>query len=153
VVQGDDPSTDFRGAGLFGLENLLYLSDNYPSLFAKLLHKMDGERSDWEYPFAVAGLNLTFMMLEVLDLTGKGSVHAPRTLAGRVFLTLMKDSECAFEEMYCTLFELLDSVWLEMHASYMDFPAVMKATRARFEKAMADKPRTSQQLRQYLFVR
>ncbi len=27
--QGDDPSTDFRGMGLLGLENLLFFSTNY----------------------------------------------------------------------------------------------------------------------------
>ncbi|MCL4134523.1 UNVERIFIED_CONTAM: hypothetical protein GTU68_015900, partial [Idotea baltica] len=29
--QGDDPSTDFRGMGLLGLENLLFFSETYPS--------------------------------------------------------------------------------------------------------------------------
>ena len=27
--QGTDPMTDFRGAGIFGLNNLLYLASNY----------------------------------------------------------------------------------------------------------------------------
>jgi hypothetical protein len=29
--QGDDPGTDFRGAGLLGLENLIYYVENYPT--------------------------------------------------------------------------------------------------------------------------
>lgn len=34
--------------------------------------------------------------------------------------------DVAFEEIYCIAFEALDAKWLEMRASYMDFPAVMK---------------------------
>ncbi len=33
-----------------------------PALFARLLGKSEGERAQWEYPFAVAGVNLTFML-------------------------------------------------------------------------------------------
>lgn len=36
--------------------------------FQRLLNKEDGQRAQWEYPFAVAGLNLSFMMVELLDL-------------------------------------------------------------------------------------
>ena len=36
------------------------------------------------------------------------------------------ESTCAFEEIYCIAFRALDKKWLEMNASYMDFPVVMK---------------------------
>ena len=31
--QGTDPATDFRGWGLFGLKNILYLAEKYPVKF------------------------------------------------------------------------------------------------------------------------
>lgn len=62
-VQGTDPGTDFRGAGLLALECLLFLAQRQPALFDKLRHKQEGARSQWEYPFAVGGVNLTFMLL------------------------------------------------------------------------------------------
>jgi ELMO/CED-12 family len=62
-AQGTDPGTDFRGAGLLALECLLFLAQRQPALFDKLRHKREGARSQWEYPFAVAGVNLTFMLL------------------------------------------------------------------------------------------
>jgi len=52
--QGNDPSTDFRGGGLISLENLIFFARNYPNSFQMLLSKVQGQRSDWEYPFAVA---------------------------------------------------------------------------------------------------
>lgn len=36
--------------------------------FQRLLHKLDGNRAEWEYPFAVAGINISFMLIQMLDL-------------------------------------------------------------------------------------
>jgi hypothetical protein len=30
--------------------------------------KKEGERATWEYPFAVAGVNISFMLIQMLDL-------------------------------------------------------------------------------------
>jgi len=40
-----------------------------------LLHKQIGMRAAWEYPFAVAGVNISFMLVQMLDLqSGKKQV-------------------------------------------------------------------------------
>ena len=36
--------------------------------FQDLLRKQVGDRSVWEYPFAVAGVNITFMLIQMLGL-------------------------------------------------------------------------------------
>jgi hypothetical protein len=36
--------------------------------FQELLCKKNGDRAIWEYPFAVAGVNITFMLIQMLDL-------------------------------------------------------------------------------------
>ncbi|KAL5053944.1 hypothetical protein RYX36_034626, partial [Vicia faba] len=33
-----------------------------------LLLKKDGDRATWEYPFAVVGINTSFMLIQMLDL-------------------------------------------------------------------------------------
>lgn len=45
--------------------SLLFLQQD---TFQRLLHKLDGNRADWEYPFAVAGINISFMLIQMLDL-------------------------------------------------------------------------------------
>ena len=69
--QGEDPGTDFRGSGLLGLQNLLYMANTHSLSFTALLHKTRGTRSAWEYPFACAGTNLTFVLAELLELKPK----------------------------------------------------------------------------------
>uniref|UniRef100_K3YUT8 ELMO domain-containing protein n=1 Tax=Setaria italica TaxID=4555 RepID=K3YUT8_SETIT len=83
--QGKDPSTDFRGGGFISLENLLFFARNYPKSFQELLRKQNGDRAIWEYPFAVAGVNITFMLIQMLDL----QAVKPRSLFGAVFLKFL----------------------------------------------------------------
>nr|GLL25616.1 ELMO domain-containing protein A-like isoform X1 [Ipomoea trifida] len=128
--QGKDPSTDFRGGGLLSLENLLYFARIFPKSFQDLLHKLEGNRSIWEYPFAVAGVNITFMLIQMLDL----EAIKPRNLVGATFLKFLAENESAFDLLYCIAFKLMDQQWLAMGASYMDFNTVMKATRRQLER-------------------
>ncbi|KAH7366117.1 hypothetical protein KP509_18G063900 [Ceratopteris richardii] len=131
--QGNDPSTDFRGGGFISLENLLFFARKFPRTFQQLLHKEGSTRSTWEYPFAVAGVNITFMLIQMLDLrAGK-----PRSLTGYCFLKVLAEEYAAFDLLYCVAFKVMDTLWLAMHASYMEFNAVMKATRAQLEQELA----------------
>uniref|UniRef100_A0A803LIF7 ELMO domain-containing protein n=1 Tax=Chenopodium quinoa TaxID=63459 RepID=A0A803LIF7_CHEQI len=153
--QGKDPSTDFRGGGFISLENLLFFAKNFPKSFQDLLRKQEGDRAMWEYPFAVAGVNITFMLIQMLDLEADVLSrmsymialywHLKRFLLRNVvveqcdMMTLpipFPENDSAFDLLYCITFKLLDHLWLEMHASYMDFNAVMKATRRQLEKEM-----------------
>ncbi|PKA53317.1 hypothetical protein AXF42_Ash010047 [Apostasia shenzhenica] len=130
--QGKDPSTDFRGGGFISLENLLFFARAFPKSFQDLLRKQMGNRSLWEYPFAVAGVNITFMLIQMLDL----QAAKPRTMMGAVFLKLLAEDVQAFDLLYCIAFMLMDHQWLTMHASYMDFNAVIKATRRQIEREL-----------------
>ncbi|KAK3141896.1 hypothetical protein QOZ80_4BG0339600 [Eleusine coracana subsp. coracana] len=130
--QGKDPSTDFRGGGFISLENLLYFSRNYPKSFRVLLCKQNGDRALWEYPFAVAGVNITFMLIQMLDLEGA----KPTSLIGAVFLNLLLENDRAFDILYCITFMLMDQKWLDMHATYMDFNTVIKCTRRQLEREL-----------------
>ncbi|KAK9191106.1 hypothetical protein WN943_019717 [Citrus x changshan-huyou] len=125
--QGTDPSTDFRGGGFISLENLIFFAKKYPDSFQRLLHKQDGTRAEWEYPFAVAGINISFMLIQMLDLqSGK-----PSSSAGIRFLELLEKDEMAFDNLYCVAFRMMDAQWLAKRASYMEFNDVLKSTRAQ----------------------
>ncbi|XVF06718.1 hypothetical protein REPUB_Repub06bG0074900 [Reevesia pubescens] len=131
--QGPDPSTDFRGGGFISLENLIFFAKKYPESFQRLLHKQDGNRADWEYPFAVAGINISFMLVQMLDLqSGK-----PSSLSGIRFLELLEEDEMAFDNLYCVAFQMMDAQWLVKQASYMEFNDVLKSTRTQLERELA----------------
>ncbi|XP_058005580.1 uncharacterized protein LOC131181461 [Hevea brasiliensis] len=130
--QGRDPSTDFRGAGFISLENLLFFAKTFSTSFQRLLKKQGGKRSAWEYPFAVAGVNITFMIMQMLDL----DASKPRTFVRSVFLQMLSENEWAFDLLYCVAFVVMDKQWLERNATYMEFNDVLKSTRAQVEREL-----------------
>lgn len=57
--------------------------------FQRLLHKQDGVRSEWEYPFAVAGINISFMLVQMLDLqSGMNASLLPKANSRLCYLCL-----------------------------------------------------------------
>lgn len=130
--QGRDPSTDFRGAGFISLENLLFFAKTFSVSFQRLLKKQCGNRATWEYPFAVAGVNITFMIMQMLDLQS----IKPRTFVRAIFIQMLSEDEWAFDLLYCIAFVVMDKQWLDKNASYMDFNEVLKSTRAQLEREL-----------------
>ncbi|CAK9147082.1 unnamed protein product [Ilex paraguariensis] len=104
-----------------------------PEAFWSLLHKIDGNRAEWEYPFAVAGINISFMLVQMLDLQS----GQPTSLAGIRFLEILNEDEMAFDNLYCIAFQMMDVQWLAKHASYMEFNDVLKSTRTQLERELA----------------
>ncbi|KAG8641460.1 hypothetical protein MANES_13G148900v8 [Manihot esculenta] len=99
----------------------------------RLLFKQGGERATWEYPFAVAGINVSFMLIQMLDLQSE----KPKSLPGINFVKLLGEDETAFDVLFCSAFELMDAQWLAMHASYMEFNEVLKVTREQLERELS----------------
>ncbi|XP_063947195.1 uncharacterized protein LOC108216835 isoform X2 [Daucus carota subsp. sativus] len=118
--QGCNPSTDFRGCGFISLENLLFFARTFPACFFRLLFKKGGKRAAWEYPFAVAGINVSFMLIQMLDLaTGK-----PKARPAINFVRILG------------AFAMMDAQWLAMEASYMEFNDVLRTTRIQLEREL-----------------
>ncbi|KAL8156933.1 hypothetical protein AgCh_001874 [Apium graveolens] len=130
--QGRDPSTDFRGAGFISLENLLFFAKTFSKTFQNLLKKQGGKRATWEYPFAVAGVNITFMIMQMLELHST----KPTSSARSVLIQMLSENEGAFDLLYCVAFVVMDKQWLKRNATYMEFNDVLKSTRFQLEKEL-----------------
>ncbi|KAJ4849063.1 hypothetical protein Tsubulata_037808 [Turnera subulata] len=150
--QGRDPSTDFRGAGFISLENLLFFAKTFSTSFQSLLRRQGAQISALQYPFAVAGVNITFMIMQMLDL----EASKPRTFVRSVFIQMLSgeslklhlvdppnkftnvfsENEWAFDLLYCVAFVVMNKQWVDRHATYMEFNDVLKATRAQLEREL-----------------
>jgi len=153
--QSADPASDFRAAGLLGLDNLLYLGRRHPVLFRHLMRKSRGKRSSWEYPFGAAGMNVAWMLVELLQLQpppaggggGGGGSSVTKTAAGRGFVGLLGAHSAAFEEVYCAAYDALDRAWVERGATYMEFNSVLKEVKERVGRALGGRPGSVDALR------
>jgi len=63
--QGKDPATDFRGQGLLGLHNLLYLAQNYTEQSRTMLEKEHGG-----FPLALASINISAFLTQLVKKNG-----------------------------------------------------------------------------------
>ena len=148
--QGTHPSTDLRGCGVFALENLVYFAQTRKDSFKVLVEKKNGTRSDWEYPFAAAGVNVTHELTKLLDVDGiirNGTVgetlrvdkcvvgffelirrHSGSIASGSRFDENGVGIVSVFHEIYCDAFEILDQEWLLAKATYMEFAKVLERT-------------------------
>ncbi|ACO62327.1 predicted protein, partial [Micromonas commoda] len=126
--QGVDPATDFRSGGLLSLHNLIWLATHERGVYDRLLRKTDGTRSEWEYPFAAAGVNVTHALCDELQL--RPTRRHTRGVGGHA------GAKDAFERVYSAWFQALDREWLDRGATYMEFGEVMNATRKKVRGAL-----------------
>jgi len=142
--QGTDPATDFRGMGLLGLHNLLYFAENHSEIFRAIVTEQAG-RKERDFPVAVAGINITGMLVELFKITNIGISAVEANTEHFQLFSVLFDHPKAFEEIYCIAFRVLESTWDEMVASYMDFPRVIAAVRKRMTDVIELNPRSLEQ--------
>eukprot|EP01060_Flectonema_neradi_P009501 TRINITY_DN16763_c0_g1_i1.p1 TRINITY_DN16763_c0_g1~~TRINITY_DN16763_c0_g1_i1.p1 ORF type:complete len:298 (+),score=51.95 TRINITY_DN16763_c0_g1_i1:94-987(+) len=145
--QGTDPATDFRGGGVFSLTNLLVLNTINRTLFVKVLNS--------SLPLAIAGINVTMMLLHLLQATKHktcfSTSHNPNTVAARTarknFVRILlsesysasspeervKIMSMAFGEVYCIAFECLVKIWETEGGNIMNFNAILLKCRNAME--------------------
>jgi len=146
--QGTDPSTDFRGGGVFSLNNLLYFAEHYPQKYEKFLR---GSHHKESYPFAITGMNITMLLMGILGfgmIKKDVKIQSKANFAQLLFIStdqIELDAERKtepnselrkkkpFEELYCICFDMFDEEWVGVQASYMDFPKVIATTRSKIE--------------------
>jgi len=143
--QSETPLSDFRASGYFGLKNILYLAEKYPTQF-KLLTDIHGIRGSGEsYPFAIASFNVTMMICELLGWGWKTpgvSTAKDPTIYPKLISMLFSDNysidlaENVFSELYSLAMVELDREWFESKAGYMDFPVVKTNSQGKFEKLL-----------------
>lgn len=142
--QGPDPATDFRGMGVLGLQNLLYFGEHFPDVFARLVNAQRKR----DYPLACAGINVTFMLLELLQLNEDSheaiKARPPFSEAWDTdmfrFFCHMFYRDSPFEDMYCFALRMLDRIFVSLDADYADFPSVVAVLRTRLQEALAQRP-------------
>ncbi|EGC40416.1 hypothetical protein DICPUDRAFT_96234 [Dictyostelium purpureum] len=138
--QGTDPCTDFRGMGIFGLDNLVYFAEHYGDKFRKIVNSQV-DRKDREYPTATAGIVITFELYNTIFKMGD-KVNPNLPIDEIPLFPLFFSHPNAFEEVYCTTFQILDSTWDDMNGTYMYFQKIISSVKNLIISALESKPTT-----------
>ena len=81
------------------------------------------QSSEMEYPFATAGINISYLMIKLLGLKKEQAFPCIETYP------LFCYHLSAWEELYTIVFRLFDQKWNQMLVGYMGFQKVIDATR------------------------
>jgi len=111
--QGDDPATDLRGVGMFGLIQLYHLVKNHQDLATKI-HKISRDERQY-FPFSVVSLNFTKVVLQTMR---SGVLNSKFNKRGSVLPVL--------NELHIGLYYELFAHWKRGHRTISDFPPLLK---------------------------
>ncbi|CEM35566.1 unnamed protein product [Vitrella brassicaformis CCMP3155] len=110
--QGENPRTDFRGAGLLALQCLVYMAEQYTQ---DLLLLVEESASLHHYPVAAALINVTHFLVVFLRLTEPSIRHLspakPSRPANKRCIKAFARLACAFEELFCASALFLHRSW------------------------------------------
>ncbi|GET88049.1 hypothetical protein, unknown function [Leishmania tarentolae] len=122
--QGPDPSTDFRGAGIFGLAQLVYLVEHHPEQWSAILTP--------DFMVAAAGLNVTMRLATLLGInsslnqfsTSILSTYSAREARLRLCRLIFDPSADVviqrLGEVYCFAMRLLHYRWMHSTRNIME---------------------------------
>eukprot|EP01028_Stygiella_incarcerata_P009785 TRINITY_DN4736_c0_g1_i1.p1 TRINITY_DN4736_c0_g1~~TRINITY_DN4736_c0_g1_i1.p1 ORF type:complete len:589 (-),score=145.33 TRINITY_DN4736_c0_g1_i1:56-1774(-) len=141
--QGKDPSTDFRSVGLFGLKQLVCFVENHTSAAIDMSSTMR------DYPFSCAGLNITHVILNMLQMFDENDHRLVQAwsagwdlpffhfLCTAVAYDPSVDVQGAIDEIYSSLFVLMDHEFVESGGTYMQFTSVLRRIEKDFHASVA----------------
>ncbi|KAF2077957.1 hypothetical protein CYY_000757 [Polysphondylium violaceum] len=138
--QGTDPTTDFRGMGIFGLDNLVHMAEHHNDKFKKIVNGQI-DRKEREYPTCTAGINITQMLYDIFKIQEDINVNINASSDYTLFPILFSHNK-AFEEVYCITFQILDGTWDDMNGSYMDWSKIITCVKNQILTTLNSKPST-----------
>eukprot|EP00457_Paulinella_chromatophora_P010277 gb/GEZN01010372.1/.p1 GENE.gb/GEZN01010372.1/~~gb/GEZN01010372.1/.p1 ORF type:complete len:319 (-),score=54.81 gb/GEZN01010372.1/:244-1200(-) len=140
--QGLDPSTDFRAAGFFGLENLVYFAATRRQAFDLMCSLSQRHNPEYMLPCAISGMNMTWRLAQMLSLHADPEhLLSPQQAAlFQSFMELLGEEPMAFQEVYCEALLMMEDIWSIEDKQYMDFPLVLDRVLRKVSEALARKP-------------
>eukprot|EP00808_Paulinella_micropora_P000880 g72000.t1 len=150
--QGLDPSTDFRAAGFFGLENLVYFAATRRQAFDLMCALSQRHNPEYMLPCAISGMNVTWRLAQMLCLHSEPSeLLSPEQAAlFRNFMELLEQEEMAFQEIYCEALLMLEDIWSIEDRQYLEFPLVLDRVLLKVRTALSRHPLNLREFHEYM---
>jgi hypothetical protein len=143
--QGLDPKSDFRGMGMLGLIQLVYLSRHSSAEAIKLVQISNYDQLF--FPFAATGINFTAFVIEMLENTHFHSYillnHMDRILLEDTIDSVegcSEDEKCiaftlnVIHDLYSEIFLTFGKMWVDAKPkNIMEFPKVFEALKKQMK--------------------
>jgi hypothetical protein len=139
--QREDPVSDVRGGGELALRNFLYLLQNHGELCNRMSQRQRNKRHETNmekgYPFAAASINITRMCAQILHIIKTSGASGDFSISEQSFWSIINEPE-AFNKLFVIAFVLLDSEFVHVDASYMEFNNVLESCKVKLVRALQE---------------
>eukprot|EP01043_Picozoa_sp_COSAG02_P046850 COSAG02_NODE_4425_length_5376_cov_2.760470_4_plen_371_part_00 len=127
--QGNDPTTDLRGAGSLGLKQLAYFVTKYPDRSVAVRMRRLNSRARPStaadaYPWAAVGINVTRAVCELFHVLSPYGAPGGFACTRCSYWSVLRDDDF-INELYCAMFEYVDAQHSSRELGYMDFPMLL----------------------------
>mmetsp|Transcript_11092 Transcript_11092/g.26932 ORF Transcript_11092/g.26932 Transcript_11092/m.26932 type:complete len:341 (+) Transcript_11092:144-1166(+) len=130
--QGTDPATDFRAAGVLSVKCLLHFAEAYPDRYQAMMTRTHGKSAEESYPFACAGINVTFLLISYTNKSNDPDLEAVRASIAR----LLERRPDSFLDLFVVCMLSLDQEWVRQNGTYMRFPMIMQSIKDRSKASL-----------------
>lgn len=121
--QGTDPATDFRGMGIFGLNQLLQFNTANPTIAMKYYREAQIDKN-WFFP-VLFGINVTAFVYESL-MRGDLDVYIVEQNKSKSFRNVI-------DSVYSELYKTLCDKWLSMDLDAMHFAYMFNQVKTEYK--------------------
>lgn len=139
--QGQDPSTDFRGGGLYSLQQIINFAQTYPNHYQEI--------KSADYSFAICSINLTHFLAYYFQLLPKNSIGTsecrragPHIL--KTFARLNDSDQSVLDYLHAVGVVFMNRHWnlvkLAKKVTIMDFIHSMVAAGDYIEQLLEQEP-------------
>lgn len=139
--QKNDPVLDVKTSGLLSLYAMAYICEKYPEQTHKMLEKNKANTKN-NYPFAVVGVNLTLMLVELFYLRENLYMSTRQR-----FWNMFHHSDALFE-VFAIGFIHIDALWTHRNAVRADFGKIIGETKALLTAVLYRGPQSIQEFKE-----
>ena len=136
--QGDSPASDFRGMGLFGLEQLVYFVETCATEARMIFQVQNNADSEMYYPVATAGIIVSSLVLNAFETRSKSGQPTPVVLSEGI------------NKLWVAVFRHVDTVFVERKLGYLQFGDLTKSVGVQVADALAQDPLTAAEVSAFL---
>lgn len=138
--QSTDPAKDLKTSGLLALRAMMFLADKRAEHTQRMLEKNKANIKA-NYPFAIVGINLTLMLIELFHLRDSNFAHTKTN-----FWSLFEEP-FAFYEVFCLCFLHLDQMWVSRNSTRADFGKLIGEVKALMSQILAVGPQNVEEFK------
>ena len=142
--QKDDPATDLKNTGTLGLSCMSYLGQMYREE-SKEITKKNEKNIKTNYPFAIVGINVCSLLIELLNL------RDCRYLSTQAGYWGIFEDEKAFYEIFCMMFFHVDCQWTRRAMIRAQFGELINELKSIVSRIFERGPRNLQQFKEIAF--